>query len=99
MTAPVLQIAAHQLVPQPATNFCSVWNKTPSAIRAWCQKGWIPTAFKHPSGEWWVVPAHPDFLGFDLTQVESQSEASTKPKKGKKDLSAKLSHPHLRIAE
>lgn len=55
--------------PRPVASYAELWGRDPKTLNAWCAKGWIPGAFQHPSGQWWVRPL--DLLGFDpLGQVE-----------------------------
>ena len=42
--------------PRPVASYVELWGRELKTLNAWCVKGWIPGAFKHPSGEWWVRP-------------------------------------------
>lgn len=42
--------------PRPVASYSELWGKDPKTLSHWCVKGWIPGAFKHESGAWWVQP-------------------------------------------
>lgn len=53
--------------PRPICAYAALWDRDAKTLNAWCAKGWVPGAWKHPSGEWWVNPL--DLLSFDHTSV------------------------------
>lgn len=62
------------LIPGPVSAYCDRWGKDIKTLNQWCQKGWIPGAYKHPCGEWWVRPI--DLLGLDISGL-SLSDGKT----------------------
>jgi len=50
-------IVQMDLTPRPVSNYCELWNVTETNLNRWCRKGWVPGAFLHESGKWWVKPA------------------------------------------
>jgi hypothetical protein len=56
--------------PRPVASYAELWQREPKTLNAWCVKGWIPGAYKHPSGEWWCRPL--ELLGFDPGAVDHQ---------------------------
>jgi len=74
------------LVPRPVSSYCELWGKDRDTLNAWCKKGWVPGAFKHPSGEWWVRPL--ELLQWEPgTTVEEPSQPQiSKLKAGKRPI-------------
>lgn len=57
------------LTPRPIRCYADLWDRDIKTLNQWCQKGWVPGAYKHDSGEWWVKPI--DLLGLDVSVLES----------------------------
>lgn len=89
MSEPVIQA---DLTPRPVSSYQELWGRDKDTLNAWCKKGWVPGAFKHGSGEWWVRP-------LELIQWEPSEPGSDEParidrptlKPGKKPV--RLSYP------
>jgi len=62
--------------PRPVSAYAPLWGRDPKTLNAWCAKGWVPGAYKHNSGEWWVRPL--ELLGFDPAQVQTQESERSK---------------------
>ena len=56
MNSPPVVVLQIDPTPRPVSTYAELWGKDPKTLNAWCVKGWIPGAFKHPSGEWFVNP-------------------------------------------
>lgn len=67
-----LQLTAQDLVPQPVENFAVVWGVGKACLRTWCRKGWVPGAFQHPNGEWWVRPLA--LLNWDVSEAQAKED-------------------------
>jgi hypothetical protein len=57
--------------PRPVASYSELWGRDPKMLNAWCAKGWVPGAFKHPCGEWFVNPL--ELLGFDPAEAQPES--------------------------
>lgn len=68
------------LIPRPVASYSDLWGRDRITLNQWCQKGWVPGAYKHESGEWWVRPL--DLMGLD---VESIREKEQGQRDGRKD--------------
>lgn len=62
------------LTARPVSCYAELWGRDAGTLNSWCRKDWVPGAYKHPSGEWWVNPIA--LLGFDPSDVESVEEES-----------------------
>lgn len=63
------------LTARPVQFYAELWRKDSTTLNAWCRKGWIPGAFKHGSGEWWVRPI--ELIHFDPSTIEERNEQKT----------------------
>lgn len=57
----MFSLDASSLVARPISAYADLWGKDCKTLNQWCQKGWVPGAYKHPCGEWWVKPL--DLIG------------------------------------
>lgn len=80
MAPVIVHLDVEQLVPRAASTFANLWSVTPKVINAWCAKGWIPGAYKHGNGEWWVKPL--ELIGFDPTAIEWEQDEETEGNRG-----------------
>jgi hypothetical protein len=64
------------LTPRPIRTYAELWSRDVKTLNAWCSKGWIPGAFKHPSGEWWINPIA--LLDFDPNNQQEEYETTEK---------------------
>jgi hypothetical protein len=53
--APIINLVFDP-TPMPVESLAERWGRDPKTLKAWARKGWIPGAFKHPSGEWFYSP-------------------------------------------
>ena len=56
--------------PRPVSSYAELWGKDPKTLNAWCAKGWVPGAYRHPSGQWFVRPL--ELIGFEPAMAEPQ---------------------------
>lgn len=66
-------VDALSLADQPLSVLVERWKMPIDRLRRWAEKGWIPGAYKHASGHWFISPAA---LITDPEVVESMREAS-----------------------
>jgi hypothetical protein len=66
------------LTSRPVRWYAELWQRDVKTLNSWCAKGWIPGAFKHPSGEWWVRPI--DLLEFDPNNIKEQTQHEERTK-------------------
>lgn len=69
------------LVARPVHFYAELWGKDVDTLDAWCRKGWIPGAFKHGSGAWWVRPL--DLIHFDPDTIQENNEQTTKSERNR----------------
>lgn len=67
-----LVVDASSLIAQPVANYASLWGRDRITLNQWCQKGWVPGAYKHGSGEWWVHPL--DLIGLDVESISEKEQ-------------------------
>jgi hypothetical protein len=61
--------------PRPVQELAALWGQSVANLNRWCAKGWIPGAFKHPSGTWFYQPLA--LLDFDRTIIRGgENEAN-----------------------
>jgi hypothetical protein len=71
--------------PRPVAFYAELWDRDAKTLNSWCVKGWIPGAYKHGNGEWWVKPLalidwNPDMIPVAAAKpVPSKSSHNFRP--------------------
>ncbi len=74
MNEPRVILDPVKLADCPVTAYCEQWGRKPETLRNWCAKGWVPGAYKHKCGDWFVSPML--LIGWDTETVILIREAS-----------------------
>lgn len=97
----IVQMAPGSFEPRPLASYCELWRRTIETLNEWAVRGYIPVAFKHPNGEWWVQPLellqwHPGRIEHETTTKRNRNRRESRQvMEGPKDRErrAPLRHP------